>query len=683
MEKLKKIWKSTLLIIYEKKIIQYILIVAILFLPVASIVSNKLFNKINTNKINTVEESSTSSNKDITTKGSIKTDVAKNSDDEETEMSSYTLGSGYSKVDSNKSSVSKNNNTSSSQSSTTVSKIDKSSLKGNNISILEGDDFDPIKDLKLTATDKDGTDISDKIVVENNYVNSNKAGTYTVKANVRLKDGYTIQKTFNVTVKATKLELTLNSFKPIKNIVEKNESVVLDLELSISKKNVTPTYIMINGQEYTLYKGNSNILSTVLNKQNYKVNLKSGNEAGIEEYKISYIRMSDGTLINIDKTTNVEILKSKAKIKNFYYEENSLEKIINTKFDLEDIDNSASNLNLEVYKGGELVYSEKLDRKSKYDLNIPTKSKGLYEVKVLADVNLSSSTNKVIENTEIFSENINITKIDESSIIGNNTEIMVGDEFNPIRDLNLQATDVDGEDITENIVIDSPNIDTNIEGEYKVLVHVINKEEKTIKAEFTVVVKEYQSRISRIARLFGIETYKTTFSRSSNNNSTVIGNDTETLTSNVGVSGFVSKKDGEAPDGKLYVELPTRLAFSVDQKGNLTGGVYTISNNSSCDVDVFVGEFRETNKDGGITVKPLSENIEDVDRSNIHLYLQGDDIVDLGETITTDKHLVKIEKSNTRNIQLLGNSGKGINEKVDKDGVDETFNMVFKIKKKS
>lgn len=58
---------------------------------------------------------------------------------------------------------------------------------------------------------------------------------------------------------------------------------------------------------------------------------------------------------------------------------------------------------------------------------------------------------------------------------------MVGDEFNPIRDLNLQATDVDGEDITENIVIDSPNIDTNIEGEYKVLVHVINKEEKQLK----------------------------------------------------------------------------------------------------------------------------------------------------------------------------------------------------------
>ena len=117
MKRLKNIGKSTLLIIYEKKIIQYILIATIIFLPVTSIISNKF-----SNKINTIEESGTSSNKDTATKGSIKTDVAKNSDEEETEMSSYTLDSGFSKVDSNKSSVNENNNTSSSQSSTTVSK---------------------------------------------------------------------------------------------------------------------------------------------------------------------------------------------------------------------------------------------------------------------------------------------------------------------------------------------------------------------------------------------------------------------------------------------------------------------------------------------------------------------------------------------------------------------------------
>ena len=67
MKRLKNIGKSTLLIIYEKKIIQYILIATIIFLPVTSIISNKF-----SNKINTIEESGTSSNKDTATKGSIK-----------------------------------------------------------------------------------------------------------------------------------------------------------------------------------------------------------------------------------------------------------------------------------------------------------------------------------------------------------------------------------------------------------------------------------------------------------------------------------------------------------------------------------------------------------------------------------------------------------------------------------
>ena len=697
MKKIKAICKKTFLTIAKNKAIQCIFIIVI-SLSVANIVSNKIFNKTDTNKINTVEESDSSSNKDNTTKGIIYTDT-----DTGEETSSYNLSSGYSNIesnesnlDSNKSNVSSNksfsgeSNTSSKNESQIIStsKIDKSSLKGNNISILEGESFEPIKDLNLVATDKDGTDISNKIVIESNYVNSNNPGTYTVKASVKLNDGCIIQKSFNVTVKASKLELTLNSFNPVKDIVEKNENVVLDLEFSLSKRNVIPTYIMINREEYPLYKGNNTVLSTLSNKQNYKVNVNSGSESGIKEYKISCIKMSDGTLIDIDRTTNVEVLKSQAQIKNFYYEENSLDKSIMTKFDLEDTDNSASSINIELYKGEELVYSQQLDKKSKYELNIPIKSKGLYKVKVLADINLSSDKNKAIKKKEIFSTNINITNIDQSSITGDNIEIITGTKFDPIKDLNLKATDVDGEDITDNIVIDSPDIDTDIIGEYKVLVHVINKENKKITEELTVVVKDNPNPISKIARLFGIDNYKTTSSRgyslrSRTNNTTTTVNDTETITSNVDVSGIVSKKDGEMPNGKLYVELPTRLSFSVDQKGNLTGGTYTITNNSSCDVELFVGEFRETDKDSGITIKPLSENIDKLDRSNVHLYLQGDNIIDLGENITEDKSLAQIGKSDSRSIQLLGEAGKGINDKVDKDGASESFNMVFKIKKKN
>lgn len=684
MEKVKATGKKILLIIAEKKIIQYLLITIIIFLPVASIVSNKFFNNMN-DKASISEENKNLSNKNTTTKASINTDV-KGDLDEDVEISSYTLDNGYSNVDSNESSGNKNNASGSQSLGISTLKIDKSSLKGNNISILEGDSFDPIKDLSLVAIDKDGTDISDKIIIEANYVNVNKPGDYTVDVKVRLNDGYTIQKTFNVNVKATKLEFTLDSFKPVKYLVEKNQSVVLDLDISISKKHVTPTHVMINGEEYSIYKGNNTLFSRLSNKQNYKVNVKSGNEAGIKEYNISYIKMSDGTLIDIDAKTSIEVLKSKAKIKKFYYEENSLEKIIITKFELDDNDNSSSNLSLEVYKDEELVYSEKLDKKPNYELNIPTKTKGIYEIKVLGDINLSSDSTKLIQKNELFSQSINITKIDESSITGDNIEIMVGDRFNPIIDLNLKATDVDGEDITNNIVIDSLDIDTDIAGEHKVLVHVINKENKKITSEFIVKVKDDVNTISKIARLFGIENYKSNSStsystRSISNNSTIIANDTETITSNVDISGLVSKKNGDAPEGKLYVELPTRLSFSVDQKGNLTGGTYAISNKSSCAIEVFVGEFKESNQNAGITVNPLSQKIESLDRANIHLYLQGDNIVDLGENITNDKSLVTVEKSNSRSIQLLGDAGKGTNEKVDNNGTNETFNMVFKIKK--
>ena len=687
MKKEKNIRKRILMTIVTQKGVQYSLVIITIILCIGSVINNKFFKKTDTNKLTTIQDSENSSNKDNTTKGVIYTDA-------EAETSSYTLSSGYSDVQSNESNLESNkyfsgkSNASSKSKYQTTSKIDKSSLKGNNISILEGDSFEPVKDLNLTATDKDGTNISDKIVIESNNVNSNKPGNYTVKVNVRLKDGYIIQKTFNVVVKETKLELSLNSFKPVKDIVEKNENVVLDLELSTSKSHITPDYIMINGEEYPLYKGSNSILSTLSNKQNYKVNVNSGNQFGTKTYKVSYIKMSDGTLINLDTTTNIEVLKSQAQIKNFYYEETALDKSIITKFDLEDLDDSALNLNMEVYKGEELVYSEKLDKKSKYELSIPIKTKGLYEVKVFADISLSLDENKSIKNKEIFSQNINITNIDESSITGENIELIVGSKFNPINDLNLKATDIDGEDITHNIVIDTPDIDTSIVGEYKVLVHVINKENKKLTGEFTVVVKNEPSFISKIARLFGIKNYKTKASRSysytrSNNNSTVTGNDTQVISSNVHVLGLVSKKDGEMPNGKLYVELPTRLSFSVDKKGNFTGGSYLINNKSSCDVELLVGEFRETDKDMGITVKALTQNIDNLDRSNVHLYLKGDNVVDLGEYITSDKPLATIEKSDTKSIQLLGKAGKGTSDKVDKYGSYETFNMIFKIKKRN
>lgn len=74
--------------------------------------------------------------------------------------------------------------------------IDKSSFIGKDLMIYEGDKFEPLKNLKLSATDIDGSNITNKIVITENTVNTYKPGLYTVKANVQLSDNTKLEKDF-------------------------------------------------------------------------------------------------------------------------------------------------------------------------------------------------------------------------------------------------------------------------------------------------------------------------------------------------------------------------------------------------------------------------------------------------------------------------------------------------------
>ncbi len=163
---------------------------------------------------------------------------------------------------------------------------------------------------------------------------------------------------------------------------------------------------------------------------------------------------------------------------------------------------------------------------------------------------------------------------------------------------------------------------------------------------------------------------------------TVTGNDTQTLQSSVTVSGTVSNKQGTAPEGKLTVELPTRMAFAVDKSGNLTGGTYTVTNSSKNAINVYVAEFKKT--EGTIS---LVDNIDSAtsNRSNVKLTLTGDqgsavNLKDI-ETNPQDTLLAKIEANDSESIILGGEAGKQTDETIDRDGATGQFNMVFKVKK--
>lgn len=165
---------------------------------------------------------------------------------------------------------------------------------------------------------------------------------------------------------------------------------------------------------------------------------------------------------------------------------------------------------------------------------------------------------------------------------------------------------------------------------------------------------------------------------------TVTGNDTQTLQSSVTVSGSVTTNQGVAPDGKITVELPTKMAFAVDKKGTLTGGTYTVKNSSKDAIDVYVAEFTKTS--GDIEVKETISSSDN--RSKVKLELTGnEDTVNLADSrLNTSADdgikVANIEGNNTGNITLAGQAGKAEDQSgVDQNGASAEFNMVFKVKK--
>ena len=160
-------------------------------------------------------------------------------------------------------------------------------------------------------------------------------------------------------------------------------------------------------------------------------------------------------------------------------------------------------------------------------------------------------------------------------------------------------------------------------------------------------------------------------------------NDTETIEADVTVSGTIKNKDGNAPAGKIQVEVPTKLSFTVDQNGNFTAVQYSIKNSGSEAVQVLVGDFTESNPRGGITLKGHGENMDSLDRSNVQLALKGNTgYVDLS-AVNTSQQISIINPGASDSIQLLGAAGKDktASHAVEKNGASEEFNLVFKIKK--
>ena len=359
-----------------------------------------------------------------------------------------------------------NSNSNNSNNSTKEDVLDRSSFNGKDVMVSEGEPFNPMNALQLAATDINGKNITNKIVITENNVDTYKPGLYTVKANVTLSNENTLEKEFLVRVEPTILNLAVNDLKISKAFLEKNEHFNLTFAVKSSKSYLEVASVNINNEDYVVNKTSSSSFFRTSNK--YEVNLVAPSKAGTEKIEIKSVTMSDGTIVDINKSVNVEVLKEEAHIidavvKNITSEDEDMF----LEYNLRDVDNVLNEAFLYLYDENDvLIQQEELEKNSKSSINLNINENGKYKVQIKGyyktDINTISD---FYNEKELFTQDLEINKFngdnimpDENDVIPNEEELMLMSVVDDEEYMNLNLTQIhDREGIHEIKITGSVN----------------------------------------------------------------------------------------------------------------------------------------------------------------------------------------------------------------------------------
>lgn len=527
--------------------------------------------------------------------------------------------------------------------------VDKSAFNGKDAIISEGQPFNPMNALQLYACDITGENITNSIVITENNVDIYKPGVYNVKASIALKNGKTLDKKFAVRVEPTVLDLAVNDVKASKTELKKEENYTMNFAVNSSKSYIDVKKVVINKKEYEVSK----ILEDEIER--YSVNLVAPNKAGYESLKLQKVIMSDKTVVDIDKTVNINVLKEDATLNNIIVEDESNENnALKISFNLKDVDNTISEPKICIYdEDGNLVL-EKPFLKNKYSsyTKISTKinldKAGIYTVKVLANKNdeAKEQTNEE-KSIELFSKEIAV-----------NMKAVSDDEDMSLLPMNENYNE-DIEAYSE-ANLNSVSNDEDIEG---------YSEDDTV--NFRNIL------------------------RTSNKDLTINSNSKE---HRVTITGNVADKKGEIKPGTIQIEIPTTALFTVDKDGNFTAPDIKIQNNGQEAVDVYAYKFVDTNGTNGINIESESNITDSKSRNNISLnvvgteataYFKSENVGDIKSGVYKDKNLeeettegikvLKIYGESTGKLTLNGKAGKAPLET--DTAIRDRFTLILKIKK--
>lgn len=533
---------------------------------------------------------------------------------------------------------SNSNNSNSNNNDKQEETVDKSAFNGKDAIISEGQPFNPMNALQLYACDITGENITNSIVITENNVDIYKPGVYNVKASIALKNGKTLDKKFAVRVEPTVLDLAVNDVKASKTELKKEENYTMNFAVNSSKSYIDVEKVVINKKEYEVSK----ILEDEIER--YSVNLMAPNKAGYESLKLQKIIMSDKTVVDIDKTVNINVLKEDATLNNVIVEDESNENnALKIAFNLKDVDNTISEPKICIYdEDGNLVL-EKPFLKNKYSsyTKISTKinldKAGIYTVKVLANKNdeAKEQTNEE-KSIELFSKEIAV-----------NMKAVSDDEEMNLLPLSLNASD-------EQISAYSED-------------------------------EESSSNARSI--------------RPSDKNVSISGNDS--VKHQIYITGNIADENGIIKPGVVQVTVPTKALFTVDKDGNFVGSYINIKNLGYEAVDIYAYKFTDATGEKHINVKDensISVNSRETSRNNVSLKLSGkratayfktEELSSKNSGVYKNLQLtdmpnegVKISTVDANSTDKLTLSGKAGKKTSNSDtAISDTFTLILKIKK--
>ena len=462
--------------------------------------------------------------------------------------------------------VNTNDNTNNTNDSQKEEINDRSSFNGKDVMVSEGEPFNPMNALQLAATDINGKNITNKIVITENNVDTYKPGLYTVKANVTLSNENTLEKEFLVRVEPTILNLAVNDLKISKDVLEKNEHLNLTFEVKSSKSYLEVVSVNINNKDYTVNKVSGG--SFLRKSDKYEVDLVAPVKGGTEKIQIKSVTMSDGTIVDIDKSVEIEILKEEAQITDVVIKNisNEQEKI-SLEYNLNDIDETIDKAMLYLYNEENIIIQqEELEKNNKSNIELDINENGIYKVEIRAyykeDINTVSD---FYLEKELFVENIEVSKF--------NNELL-----------------------NENEQISMASID--YEAESRLRMSISKNEGSYRQVNTNLASVEGESEISEL--------------------------DNQEPTQDIKITGNVMDDKGNMPVTNFKVTVPTTANFTVNKSGNLIGPTLQVINEGRQEIDVYANGFKKVGN-GDIEIISEKEVLtnKELDRKSISLKLVG------------------------------------------------------------